>query len=455
MNYWLRFAVLLLGTVGAVASSSGLDSEVPAAVSLDVLSSSLEDDVLRAVFRDVGLLRIKDVPNYVETKKQVWKSLVSCLEATSSSSTSELMDGTRRTSLARSPDMDWNFPTNQEECQDFVHASKGFQDIILHVTQVITHRIDALLHTSSSTRRNHVPLYESSSSSSYWTFSDVVQSNDYLEHYHMYETASSSFKTQRKALDVHTDMGLFLLFAPGQWINSIENYNSNNEFHVQLPNGVIQPIQFEEDDLVLMLGQALQDLQPQLFRAVPHSLQFSKQGRRLWFGRMMLPPSDAIVPSTEQTVLTFGQLRQQYHHQQQQQDKTTMMVGCGSSSSKNIMVPRLLSDGGHHNHTQCHDNQLYCWLACQNLTDYNITGPEQCTDEGKKLQCIDTSTNQVWTVADSHTPSAKPMCVADATPAPTAAPTAAPSSSSFFLATTATSAVCFSMLLGMYLAQAF
>lgn len=450
MNYWLRFAILWLGTVSAEASLSRLDSEVPPAISLDTLSSSEEDDFLRTTFREVGLLRIKDVPNYVETKEKVWKSLVSCLEGTSSSSTTELMDGTRRTSLARSPDMDWTFPSDQKECQDFVHASQYFQDIIQHVTQVITHRIDALLLSSSSTKRNHVPLYESSSSSSssYWTFSDVIQSNDYLEHYHMYETASSSFKTQRKALDVHTDMGLFLLFAPGQWImdsyNSIQNYKSNKEFHIQLPNGVIQPIQFEEDDLVLMLGQALQDLQPQLFRAVPHSLQFSKQGRRLWFGRMMLPPSDSIVPSTEKTELTFGQLRQQ--HQQQPQEKTTMMVGCGSSpSSNNIMVPRLLSGHGHSNHTnhtnQCHHNQLYCWMACRNLTDYDITGPEQCTSDGKKLKCIDTSTKKVWTVADSHTPSAKPMCVADDQ-----------SSSSFF--TTAISAVWISTLLCMYLTQA-
>ncbi|KAL7456402.1 hypothetical protein ACHAWC_008287 [Mediolabrus comicus] len=302
----------------------------------------------------------------------------------------------------------------------------------------------------------------SSSTNDYKDFASVVMGGEHLEHFHSYQKSSSvttnglsSGSNGRKEGDssssgggmptptikLHTDQGLFIAFTPGLIVAKSNNSKKkimelSEGFYVQDSiTGENVLLEFtQDDDLVFMLGDGVNDLinnqllhqqknkggddenettkkmmVPPLLRATPHALSLSSYHdgdyddasvARVWYGLMVLPPSDAYVPNTSNNkdnnnkMMTYGQLRQVFVESSSNGEDYPMGIGCSSRNSRMVInTSRSLAEGegngeeeeeGHGISNQCADNELFCWFRCQALDEETST----CEERNLGLQCV-------------------------------------------------------------------
>jgi hypothetical protein len=152
-----------------------------------------------------------------------------------------------------------------------------------------------------------------------------------------------------------------------------------------------------------------------LFRAVPHRLSVqSGSGERVWYGRMVLPPSDAVHPLHQRT---FGDLRQELIANPQES------LGCSSGFASLVAArERSLQTDQVKNSTagqataeeMCNnDAQFYCWHRCMNYTE--LVSPTACeavatSDAPHEVACHNHDTNELW--PGTHDPDYELGCVA-------------------------------------------
>jgi hypothetical protein len=264
-------------------------------------------------------------------------------------------------------------------------------------------------------------------SSTFQTFYDIVQNGVHLEHFHSYvipsKTPSSSSSTTT-TLQLHTDQGLFLVFTPGRYANT---GTLTNGFYITIPSTerpesttTTTEVQFTNDDtLIFMLGDGvnqyinpyLQSSSPKL-RAVPHSLQLSPEkalvskmsnnnnNNRIWYGVMILPPSNAKHPI--HTDLTYGELRHGLIHDYD----TYVHLACSNTDTAsfgNIQFKatteqeqsRMLQEGTNVVDGQCNNvDEIYCWHRCMNVTEYHVS-VEYCDESFRILSCINPR-DELW-----------------------------------------------------------
>jgi len=161
----------------------------------------------------------------------------------------------------------------------------------------------------------------------------------------------------------------------------------------------------DNDDLVFMLGDGVNQYinnrmidegRRRKLRATPHavSLKYHDESiARVWYGRMVLPPNDALVvldttdeENAVQTTLTYGDVRRRLveTHSSSSTEESVLPAGLGCSSP----TMRALAAGGLHDEpSTCEKGSLFCWARCMELADYNIT-EEMCEEQNLDLKCI-------------------------------------------------------------------
>lgn len=150
--------------------------------------------------------------------------------------------------------------------------------------------------------------------SSYDTFDKIYARGEHLEHLHAYTPAGDkpdqslfvgTVGSPGYTLPMHTDGGLFIAMTNGYYADQDgQPVPVQNGLYVTLPTGAVVRAVTEEDALIFMMGQGAADwLAPKLgkpLRAVPHAMiadtssSESKPMTRAWFGKMYLPPADAV-----------------------------------------------------------------------------------------------------------------------------------------------------------------
>lgn len=286
-------------------------------------------------------------------------------------------DGTRRLTVAHS---------NQaaEEANSCLKDSP--------VSQSLNQAAEAFAHAISG-KLNKDPIFQGSFKP-YQTLEDVVHSSERLEHFHVYSKLSHHDDTS-STIDLHTDQGLFLVFSPAQLLTSSNN-KIPQDFSIQLKDGSIEVLELDDkDELVILLGDGMQRIDDRL-RSVPHAvtIQESKH-ERVWFGLMVLPPTDAIVP--DQTV-TFGELRSNLIRDNQVQGTSeAFAIGCHTGVARQLET------------ITCNSTDLLCWHKCMVLADFGVN-ETYCSDMELDLACI-SDANEVW--GGEHAPEAgyEPGCI--------------------------------------------
>lgn len=117
-------------------------------------------------------------------------------------------------------------------------------------------------------------------------------------------------------------------------------------------------------------------------RATPHAVSLKVHDdsqARVWYGRMVLPPKDALVAAeSTQTTLTYGDIRRRLV----ETPDAYIPAGLGCSSP----TMRALQHGGNHDDPAvCEKGSLFCWARCMELGDFT---EEMCEEQNLGLKCI-------------------------------------------------------------------
>jgi hypothetical protein len=432
----------------------------PTRISFDWLSQAhaedgADGDIFQKTLQDVGLVSITGIPNF--HKAVLLETLERCIAQPPSIAHNDqgngkvaaplhtFEDGTRRRTLATrtlagqvEPLMFKGSSSSSLEdvCREQLQAhSRPFRHAVQEVTKVLAVRLEEYLMEISPSGEGRVALLEDGSGEKFYSIEDVINKGEHLEHFHCYyngdekngDGIDNDATNAIATIDWHTDQGLLLLFTPG-----LMRGQTTRGFFIQLKDGsaVEMDFDFEQDDLVLMLGDgvnqyvnpALRDMESDVsaapWRAVPHALQMPPVNKisnngdsdpasianppRVWYGRMILPPPQALHPSsTSASPLTFKEIRSSMI----QKNPTALSLGCASHHQK----ARELQDDGVGDEELCNlDTSMWCWHRCMNHTDYDVS-PAICKERSLSLGCANDD-GYLWT-DEFHDPAFGLDCV--------------------------------------------
>lgn len=350
----LAFAVLL----PLLARAAAEDAFRPQRISYDALmegESSMESSFVDALTTS-GIISITGIPD-MNHKDGAMSAFLGCAAMSKATEEHKFPDGTRRRTMATHclPDfkgtIDHN--TSSEVCESFNQAGDSFRSIVSTVTQAFANRLSDFFDLNGNTNE---PLLSTATNFPFPSLASIVENGEHLEHFHEYQKLEQS--EEEETIEMHTDQGLFIAFIPGRMIDHADPTKTKltSGFFIEEQDGTVVEVTFDkEDDLVFMLGDGVnQYVNDRLFkklRAVPHTLLLAphdKKKSRVWYGRMVLPPVDAVHPAHD---VTFGELRDtMIETSLNSPGKEKLGLGCSGSK-----VARDLSA------TTCEGDSIYCW----------------------------------------------------------------------------------------------
>lgn len=361
----------------------------PTRISFENLVLGDANESLRNALQEVGMVAITDIPSF-GSKLESLQLLPECVEESKEEALEHTFsDGTRRLTLAThaagTSSSSQLKVAEHEKCAEFQESSQAFRMIVGRVIESFAEGLASAFHLDASK-----PLLFDETNQGYSLLS-IFQEGEQLEHFHTYYSGQNS--QGEETLEWHTDQGLALAFTPG-----LVNGKPTEGFFVKLSDGSTEMVDFKAtDDLVFLLGDGVNQyvnavLDPEdSLRALPHALRMpSANSARVWYGRMVLPPSKAIHPAHS---VTFGEIR----NGMIAEDVVSSTMGCSHN-----LVARELSE------TTCEEGTAsWCWHRCMNYTDYDAS-PTICSDQDLDLACINDD-GALW-VGD-HNPAFKIGCI--------------------------------------------
>jgi len=350
----LTFAAAFLTLVASAAAG---DVFRPQRVSYAALLE--EDSTMKSSFIDAltttGIISITGLPG-MNHKDRAMTTLHECAAKSKATEVHKFPDGTHRRTMATHclPGFKGTIDhkTSSEACESFNQAADSFRATVSVVTQAFADRMAEFFDLEGG---DDTPLLSTATNFPFPTLARVVENGEHLEHFHEYQKEEQS---KEETIELHTDQGLFIAFTPGRMIDHQDPSNTKltTGFFIEEQDGTVAEVMFgEEDDLVFMLGdgvdQYINGRLSKKLRAVPHALLMAPHGKnesRVWYGRMVLPPADAVHPAHD---ITFGELRERMIDSSLNHPGEEKM-GLGCSGSK---VARDLSA------TTCEGDSIYCW----------------------------------------------------------------------------------------------
>lgn len=406
----VRFHVLSGFLVAAAAFT-------PDSVSFEYLQGGpLANDESNSVFEDalteVGVVTISDIPGYSALRRRVLSEANRCIQASPKSMRILFEDGTVRTSLAGVSDAlgthkiivdEAAESTGQETvaaCEAFQASSGEFRDLVTRVSSAFGARLGELV----SKRGGFSPLLRAVGNAEvYDQVSDIFRHGKHLEHFHSYHAPARSPDVHPTTIDFHRDQGLCIAFSAALLVqqggtgahsdDALPADRSAGEFQIELRSGERVAAEFPSDHLVFMLGDGVDQYvnrdgyagEGLALRAVPHAMTMPDHASseyRSWYGRMFLPPEDAV---DETHGLTYGSIRRIMNSDLVSEEDGgaawEFSLGCSSGQRARL----LMDDPG------CADNQYYCWHRCMSYTDG--AEPDDCAAQGMEVRCTDPDGN--------------------------------------------------------------
>ena len=191
-------------------------------------------------------------------------------------------------------------PDAEQHCPDFAEAAQHLREAVAMTGTAYAGVLDKLFYGDAACTTNAQ------------CFTGAVSSAESLEHFHLFEPSTAA--SSRHMLDMHSDIGLFLVMTPAELFRSLSaagkggNFSGNfqatpgqraHDLVVELPDGRIVTPVLPAGALLVMNGEGLTRwmASPLLDHVRPytplHEVLSSNMGGgvRAWFGRMYMPPA--------------------------------------------------------------------------------------------------------------------------------------------------------------------
>jgi len=450
MKIAVAFLFLLLAPVAKAREEPLSSSYEPHRVSFKDMfePSPARNDDSDAFFLDAltsdGMLTVTDIPGYETLKRDAMLAFYECTkEADAKAHVVPFPDGTARTTIATHTTVDDGAVSlldsaTSDACKSFVSTSDQLRAVVAHVVDLFAARLSVLLDANVE----HPIMASHDGIVVFDTLADAVREGEHLEHFHLYhKTANHTAVSDAKpTIELHTDQGMFIAFVPGQWVesnngggqerklasSSSEGGHGSDVFSIQLPDGSIRPVHFDDGDLAFVLGDGIhQYINPKIkngkkLRAVPHAMNMpttslEKDITRVWYGRMILAPDRAF---NSMHGMESGAIRHALLADLQSVSGTAdgpvagATIGCSSRSQVARLVQQQPGWRERASAADCSADQFYCWYECVEVdsTEDGVT-VQTCLDQGKTMKCMDPTTGALWNGVD-RCPSCVPVCYA-------------------------------------------
>ena len=410
----LAFAILAcLSTIAHATDKARL--KVPS-IAFNELFNPLDNDgdassgerFRRSMLED-GILTVHDIPGFASLRRRVMPGVSACGANATSARVTNFSDGTsRRTVVAitngfqSSEALNLIYDAaNEASCsEDLLADVDSFRELVSSVSRAFVARLG-----ESFPSKDGSPMLQSADPASdpFDDISSLVAAGDHLEHFHAYSrgdrSPSGDNTASSETIDLHVDQGMFIMFTPGIVVDLSQtppatvNDESPGSFLIERRDGTIVECDFGFDDdvLVIMLGDGIDAIvNPKMpdgmvLRSAPHAMRMpdlSSGLARSWYGRMFLPPSNAV--HDESTGISYGQMREMAID--------SVRAGGGEGTPGLGCSRRGLSAQD----TTCDDpDEMYCWMRCMPKVD--------CSNApaGHTLKCA-SQRDQIWRPEDSH-----------------------------------------------------
>ncbi|KAK3243761.1 hypothetical protein CYMTET_46596 [Cymbomonas tetramitiformis] len=380
---------------------------------------------LRRALSSNGILAVTNIPRFAEARRDALPHLDACANRSSDSHTVNFEDGTSRRTLATvafgNGTLTPLFNTAERNaCSDtLVRRVQDFRAIVSETAALFARRVDEVYGERYPSASQESFMYNFEHTRSYDSLADIIVSGEHLDHFHAYRKNIKNVNAvdERPAIDFHSDQGLFIAFTPGMLVRRRESdgsiratKKSAGEFWIRLQNETAAIVDFENDGdvLVFMLGDGVeQHINPRLNgngplpRATPHAMvmpEHSENEWRAWYGRMFLPPGQAL---SGRHGVTFDRLREILISDVRENHG----VGSGLGCSRHLQETD----------TQCERDQVYCWMRCMDYTE--TENPETCAEKtdqdgsvlNLQVQCAN-NFDQVYRPGIDRHGAFRPMC---------------------------------------------
>ena len=426
MRKSMVLAALMFGT--AVTGNIHLESETyqglgeddlfhPRVFSSAELKEGLHDESIQNELKEIlhadGILGVNvTFRDFIDLKKKVFEGIARCKDFAPAVRISAFADGSERHTLASYTEgigdmepfpIEFGFSDSaldrlKQHCEDkdFTRALKSFRERVSEITGDFSRVLSKILRTKEPMLKHREKDGED-----FAKLKDVLERSRHLEHFHNYlhprpnnlsENNVSSYGA--KTIDMHADQGIFIAFTPGLVVERDQSgkYVTKpnvraEDFYIEKADSSLAKCDFTQSkaEIVIMLGDAVEHLinrdipddSSEHVRSVPHGMSMptnlNSEQSRVWYGRMFLPPEDALSKLNDE-VMTYGDVRkQQIEAIKNGSDGIGLGVGCSRR--------QLASDA-----TDCAENTIYCWSRCMDYT--NTASPDICAADNLELKCV-------------------------------------------------------------------
>jgi len=332
---------------------------------------ALDAAAAKKALASVGALRVTDVPGFFDARRRfLQRAPRDCVVG--DSAFAQLEDGTRRLTVGAKSDRGVA-PARLAACEEL----STVRDLVELASRRLFHALDS---------DASMPPYD--------TLTQLMHAGEHLEHVHAYETEeeeSHSTRRNNPSLPRHTDAGLM--------ISMVGDYGDAATLSLELPDGRVVDVDDDDDAILFLVGQGAVSFLSRgslLLRPAPHAVKVHRD--RLWYGKMWLPPADALVKSSG---LTWSEHRETLVREPLSHDGLVVAdVGCssmiydddeeerGSSSSSSTPERRFLSAvTSELCKTQNGKDGILCWAQCVAVEDLECSADE--------VQCVEFSSGKV------------------------------------------------------------
>lgn len=352
----------------------------PSPASLKCLLDSLEAH---------GAVAVSGVPGLEAARASAYALLAACAsdEATRASMQEVVLgDGTARRSLAAR--------TVRGVPEPLEGTCNGAGEALEPLRAIVDSASRAFLGALEPLERGSTALLTTRSGRGYHSLLEVAQGGEQLEHFHTYvplrlAPAPNASSHDLPALPLHTDAGLLLALVPAMWVASPSDLpfspsSPSDGFSVEGAAGELLTIEPESapSSVVFVVGEGWgRWLEPALrgkLRAAPHSLAIpaGARGSRAWYGRMLLPPGDALMPSSKRdggAPPTYSEWSA-WANAQVSPASPRAAAAAPAAEAASAGGAVALSHGREldvFDAAGCNSNQIWCWHACKNLDELN------------------------------------------------------------------------------------